>query len=267
MSSILLIEDDKVLNGVIADCLTSAGHVTHSTSSWHEARKVLEQQDIQLVMSETVPSAMESAAASLEAAQQAAGVLDSAIRSLDTFRTVLSVTPLLGALVEQPEQAYDPQVPLGDSLGELAGTLSTLPDTFTEMAENLDAADDNLVEVQSSLVTMSESVSRISDSLSEYEAMVGQSQASMENLRSILVTIDDNQDLILNGAAIVLSFFFIWLLAAQVVIFSQGWELFQGTADRMEDDDEVSFEVEEEEIEASIDDEPEMEAPETGEDE
>jgi len=52
MSSILLIEDDKVLNGVIADCLTSAGHVTHSTSSWHEARKVLEQQDIQLVMSD-----------------------------------------------------------------------------------------------------------------------------------------------------------------------------------------------------------------------
>jgi len=38
----------------------------------------------------------------------------------------------------------------------------------------------------------------------------------------------------LNGAAIVVSLFFLWLLAAQVVIFSQGWEPFQGTAGRME---------------------------------
>jgi hypothetical protein len=31
-----------------------------------------------------------------------------------------------------------------------------------------------------------------------------------------------------------MSLFFAWLLAAQVVMLSQGWELFQGTADRME---------------------------------
>jgi hypothetical protein len=34
--------------------------------------------------------------------------------------------------------------------------------------------------------------------------------------------------------ALVLSLFFLWLLAAQVVILSQGWELYQGTAGRME---------------------------------
>ena len=28
--------------------------------------------------------------------------------------------------------------------------------------------------------------------------------------------------------------FLVWLLAAQVVILSQGWELYQGTADRLE---------------------------------
>ena len=34
--------------------------------------------------------------------------------------------------------------------------------------------------------------------------------------------------------ALVFTLFFLWLLAAQVVIFSQGWELYQGTAGRME---------------------------------
>ena len=31
-----------------------------------------------------------------------------------------------------------------------------------------------------------------------------------------------------------LSIFFFWLLAAQVVIFTQGWELYHGTAGRMD---------------------------------
>jgi hypothetical protein len=32
---------------------------------------------------------------------------------------------------------------------------------------------------------------------------------------------------------IALTLFFLWMLATQVVIFSQGWELFQGTSGRM----------------------------------
>ena len=64
--------------------------------------------------------------------------------------------------------------------------------------------------------------------------MVLQSQSSMDNLSSILTTIQANLNSIINGIAIVLTLFFLWLLAAQIVIFTQGWELFQGTTDRME---------------------------------
>jgi len=81
---------------------------------------------------------------------------------------------------------------------------------------------------------MSDSVKLISSSLSEYEQMVTQSKSSMDDLTSILTSIQTNLDTILNWAAIVLSLFLAWLLAAQVVMLSQGWELFQGTADRME---------------------------------
>jgi hypothetical protein len=56
----------------------------------------------------------------------------------------------------------------------------------------------------------------------------------MENLISVLTNVQNNLTTILNGVAIVFSIFFLWLLAAQVVILSQGWELYQGTADRME---------------------------------
>ena len=81
---------------------------------------------------------------------------------------------------------------------------------------------------------MSGSVGMIAKSLSEYEAMITQSQASMQDVVTMLANIEANLNTILNGTAIVLTLFFFWLLAAQVVIFSQGWELFQGTAGRME---------------------------------
>ncbi len=200
--------------------------------SVEETQPVLDQ--LNVMMGETMPSSMESASDSLKTAQQAAVVLESAIKSLENFRAAMSATPLLSSLVEQPKQTYNPEVPLADSLGELATTLESLPATFTEMSANLDKADDNLVTIQSNLVTMSDSVGLISKSLSEYQAMITQSQSSMENLISILTNIRNNLTSILNGVAMAFSLFFLWLLIAQVVILTQGWELYQGTASRME---------------------------------
>lgn len=185
-------------------------------------------------LGESLPATMQSVTTSLETAQQGAEVLDSAIRSLNTFRTVLSAAPLIGGFVEKPESEYNPEKPLAESLGDLAANLEPLPDMFTDMAANLDKADDNLVTIQSSLTTMSDSVGLISESLTEYQAMIAQSKASMDNMMVMLNSIQDNLTTILNGAVIVLSLFFLWLLAAQVVILSQGWELYQGTAGRME---------------------------------
>jgi uncharacterized phage infection (PIP) family protein YhgE len=185
-------------------------------------------------LGDKLPATLTSASDSLKTAQQAAVVLDSTIKSLENFRTVLSAAPLVGAFVDQPAQAYNPEKPLADSLGEVAANLEGLPALFSEMAASLDKADNNLVNVQSNLTTMSSSVKLISSSLSEYEAMVNQSKTSMGNLTAMLTNVQKNLDSILNGIALTFTLFFLWLLAAQVVILSQGWELYQGTAGRME---------------------------------
>lgn len=186
------------------------------------------------IMSTTLPSTLEAATDSLGAAQEAAGVLESTIKSLDSFRFLLAATPMLGDLIKLPAESYSPEVPLADSLGDLATNLEGLPDTFTRVATSLSDTDEKLAAVQGNLVTMSDSVKLISSSLGEYQSMLTQSRSSMDNLTSILSSFQTNLPTILNWAAIVLSLFFAWLLAAQIVILSQGWELFQGTADRME---------------------------------
>lgn len=185
------------------------------------------------VISDTLPATFDSAVQSLNTAQQAAGVLDDTIKSLDTFRMVLSATPLLGAMVQTGEP-YNPEVPLADSLGSLAEELDGLPDTFTQMADDIDKADDNLVTIQGNLITMSESIGLISQSLSDYQTMVARSKTSMDNLKALLTSVQTNQDRIINGTTIVLTLLLLWLLAAQIVILSQGWELYHGTAGRMD---------------------------------
>ena len=190
--------------------------------------------EIDIMMAETLPSTLKATTDALYTAQDAARVLESTIQQLDAFRFLLSATPLVGDLVPPAGEAYNPEKPMADSLGELAANLEGLPDTFVGISDNLSTTDDKLAAVQGNLVTMSESVKVISSSLGEYEKMIVQSKSSMNNLTSILTSVQSNLPTILNASAIVLTLLFAWLLAAQVVILSQGWELFQGTAGHME---------------------------------
>jgi hypothetical protein len=223
--------------GATIDSVDALSTMLSTTAATVEDTKpVLDEIDI--ITAVTLPSTLEATTDSLYTAQEAAQVLESTIQSLDAFRFLLSAAPLVGDFVEQPGESYNPEKTLADSLGELASNLEGLPDTFVEMSVNLSAIDDNLETIQGNLITMSDSVGLISSSLSEYERMIIQSKSSMDDLTSILTDIQNNLPTILNGVVIVLSLFFIWLLAAQVVILSQGWELYQGTADRMESEDE-----------------------------
>lgn len=185
------------------------------------------------VMGETLPATFEAANDSLLAAGEAAKSLESAIKSLDAFRTVIGGVPLLSAFVPAGGQPYNPEKPLADSLGELADSMQGMPTTFEEISASMDKADDNLDLISSNMETMAVNVGLISNSLVEYRSMLGQSQASMDNLKAMLVNTQNNLDRIINTGSLVLGLFFLWLLAAQVVIFSQGLELFHGTATRM----------------------------------
>jgi hypothetical protein len=220
------------LEGTVKSVEALSTMLNATATSLQDTQPMLDQ--LKMFMGEKLPDTMDSAVTSLRAAQRGAAIADSAIKSLDTFRFMLSAVPFVGSAIEKPTQAYDPDTSLSDSLGDLADGLEGLPPMFIDMSNNLDTADDNLTTVQTSLTTMSSSVGLISGSLSQYQAMVSQSQSSMGNLTAMLSNLQANLNTILNSVALVFSLFFVWLLAAQVVILSQGWELYQGTAGRME---------------------------------
>ncbi len=223
--------------GATVDSVDALSEMLVTTAATVEDTKpVLDEFDT--IMATTLPSTLKATTDSLHTAQEAAKVLESTIQSLDAFRFLLSGAPLIGDIVGEQGGTYNPEKPLAVTLGELAANLEGLPDTFVEMSANLRDTDENLASIQGNLVTMSTSVKTISSSLSEYENMVIQSKSSMDEVKTILVTIQNNLTTILNWVVIVITLFFVWLLAAQVVILSQGWELYKGTADHLGTEEE-----------------------------
>jgi hypothetical protein len=226
-------EVTKQALGATVDSVDALSTMLSSTAtSIEDTAPVIEQ--VNTLMGKNLPDTLASATDSIKSAQQAAVVLDGSIKSLEAFQTAMSGVPLISAFVQVPTQAYNPEKPLAESLGEVAVELEALPPIFVSMSEDLNKADDNLGTIQSSLTTMSTSVKVISQSISDYETMIGQSQASVGNLAPMLTNMKDNLTRAVDGVMLVLTLFLLWLLAIQVVVLTQGWELFQGTTGRME---------------------------------
>ncbi len=68
------------------------------------------------LLSNSLPSTFEAATASLDTAEIAAQSLEGAIKSLDAFRTVMGNIPILSAFLPASQAAYNPEIPLADSL-------------------------------------------------------------------------------------------------------------------------------------------------------
>jgi uncharacterized coiled-coil protein SlyX len=86
------------------DALSSMLGTTAATVE--DTKPVLDKFDT--IMATTVPSTLEAATDSLYAAQEATRVLESTIQSLDSFRFLLSATPLIGDLLPKPGESYSP---------------------------------------------------------------------------------------------------------------------------------------------------------------
>lgn len=227
-----MVVTDQALGGAVTSVDALSEVLGATATSVKDTQPVISQ--VNEVMGKTLPTTFDAANDSLLAAGEAAKSLESAIKSLDAFQTVIGTVPFLSSFVPARTQAYNPEKPLADSLVELADSMQGMPDTFEDISANIDKADDNLDMISSNLGTMSQNVTLISKSLREYQGMIGQSKTSMENLKSMLTNTQNNLGRIINTGSLALGLFFLWLLAAQVVIFSQGLELFHGTATRME---------------------------------
>lgn len=223
---------NEALDAAIESVDALAGMLSTTRLIVEDTQPVVTQ--INEVLGESLPQTMDAAGESLNAAQGAASSLESTIKSIEAFQFVLSGVPLISGFLPQGQEPYNPEKPLADSLGDLSSSIEDMPAVFEGMAKDLGKADDNLENVKTSLDDMARNITRISKDLEQYRGMLADSRNPMSDLQSLLGNLQKNLPSIMTTVSLVMGLFFLWLLAAQVVIFSQGWELYHGTAGRME---------------------------------
>ena len=80
--------------GATVDSVDALSEMLGTTAAQLEDTKPVIVQ-LNAIMSDTLPSTLQSATDSLKTAQQAAVVLDSAIKSLESFQALMKATPML----------------------------------------------------------------------------------------------------------------------------------------------------------------------------
>jgi paraquat-inducible protein B len=226
-----LVTTNEALGATVASLEALSEMLNTTAKTVEDTQPVIVQ--INVLMGEALPVTLEAAAESLMAAESAAESLEVAIQAFDAFRLALGSAPLLSAVVPAPEQTYDPAAPLSESLGELSESIQAIPAMLSDLAVGVDEAGGNLDLIEGNLDTMAESVTLISVGLSRYQVTITESRTSMDDLESLLTEVQTNLSRILNVATLIVALLLVWLLAAQVVILSQGWELYRGTAGAM----------------------------------
>lgn len=206
--------------------------LTSTVTTVDDASLVLDQ--LNEITGEKLPETLDAASTSLKAAEQAAKSLEGAIKSFEGFQKIVSAIPLLNAFVPKSSTTYLPEKPLAESLGEMSSSLEEIPVILTGMSKDIRNAESNLNTVQDNMKAITENVILIADGFREYKSIIKESISSLEQMKTMLETARENSQKAINWFTFFVILFFIWLLAAQVVILSHGWELFNRKTNRLD---------------------------------
>lgn len=169
--------------------------------------------DIAALMSDKLPETIAATQQSLNTARDSAQVIDALLQSLSSL-------PLIGASI-----GYSPEVPLSEALGEVAASLTELPNSFASMEENLRTTQSNLQTFEADMTVMATSIGQIQQSVAQYEQVVTGYQNSINQVQSQLETLSASLPQIVRGLVLGLTAFLVWMAIAQLGLFTQGWEL------------------------------------------
>ena len=195
------------------------------------------------MMDTDFPETIQATQESLVSAAESAKVIDSLLSTLSSI-------PLIGAGLN-----YNPDVPLSDSLNDVATSLADLPASFRSMTENLETTATNLETFESDLTVMAASIGEIESSVAEYDKVIDGYKTSLKQVQSQLDSLKAGAPKITRYLLLALTVFLAWMAIANLGLLTQGWELLteKKAVARKEIEDMVEEAVDKEEQEAKSD--------------
>jgi hypothetical protein len=177
--------------------------------------------------SKDLPATISATQTSLASAQNSALLIDNLL-------TTLTSIPLL------PLAPYRPTVPLHTALGQVSDSLNALTPSLSKINSSLLTSKTNLANLQDEISKISETTKGISSSFDSTQAIIAQYQSANAQIKSQVVSAQKTAPEIILGSALVLSFFLVWFLIAQIGLGLQGLALISTSTDPLSNRGDVA---------------------------
>jgi len=164
------------------------------------------------LLGEQLPAAIKSTQDALTSVAASAKVVDDVL-------AVMTAIPFVGT------DKYDPEVPLQQSLEEVAASLDDIPNSLGAAQEGLTSTSGNLEGLQEDFTTMASNIGQIATSLESAQSVLVEYQLIVADLQTLAASVRQGLPEWLRLLRLAFSLVLIWLGIAQIGLLTQGWEL------------------------------------------
>ncbi|VAW31512.1 hypothetical protein MNBD_CHLOROFLEXI01-1387 [hydrothermal vent metagenome] len=187
----------------------------------NETRPLLSQ--ISTVTSEQVPDSLETIQGAFPSLEQAAGVIDRTLVTLNGFRIDEQILGLdfqynLGI-------DYAPEVPFDQSVRELGEGLEGLPESLRSLQIYINVTNGNLQTVSQDIRTLADDLSVVNGRIAELDPILDEYiiliTQTNDRTRQMRAQVNGEVESVKNGITLVM----VWLAVTQIAPLYLGWEL------------------------------------------
>jgi ABC-type transporter Mla subunit MlaD len=187
----------------VSSVATQVGAAANTTTQVIDATNQSLQSALHLLRSE-MPATLDGAHAAVVSAQSAASLID----------TTLAAIPFIPGLAN----AYNPPVPLHDSLGNLAQSLDQLPALTKSLADDLASADAALPEARRNATSVAQTLEKNPLEASQLHQNIAQYRDQVARLRQEVADVQAKADQWLTWIAIAVTFIVVWIAVFHAAI-------------------------------------------------
>jgi methyl-accepting chemotaxis protein len=166
------------------------------------------------LLAEQLPVTIESTQETLTSAATSAKLVDDILAALTNI-------PLLAI------GQYNPEVPLHQSLEEVAASLDEIPASLSTAEEGLSSTSGELEGLGQNITDMASDISQIASNLESVRSVLKQYQAIIADLQDLVASVREGLPSWLRTLQLGLGLILIWLGIVQIALITQGWDLIE----------------------------------------
>lgn len=189
-----------------------------------QTRPLLEQ--LSIVASQDVPDGIEQFQASIPDMAEAAGAIDTTLRTLNDFRIDTSI---LGVPIKYDLGVnYNPEQPFDETVNNIGTSLEDIPPRLRSLRIYINVTDDNLDQASRNLFEISDDLAQINSSVGDFVPLLDEYSQSVTETNDLLRQARTSTAQQVTSIKNTLTLIFIWFGLTQIAPIYLGVELAMG---------------------------------------